>query len=494
MKFYNVDTHRNYNGLRVDTPTSGTATGIVVRNCRAYANRNHGLEDNVAGGSVDFDYCHFYGNGLGVITSTDTVGGRAGSGAHDVPAYTAPQVQGFARYPARFTLTVDDPGLIADGDIYVDSILPAFDTRGLQLGIAVVTGYSTSTSLIPKFQSWISAGRDVVSHSWSHQYFTNLNAFTIKYTGTGTAASMSISGTVLTTTITGGPGGENLNLNLANASYDTISELVATINGRGVYTATQDANCQGAVHSIGLADTTAVNIASTYTALLQKDRLMPDELSSSKAWMTANLTGLPTTRVYVYPGGMEDSQTQGWAVAAGYAGARGAFTMDLGTKDVYGRGVNVQNITSFGANPSLQHLSAADMDARMALLAFKSSVWGAPYGLFWHYNELPLSEVGNLLDGLMNHGATIMTNTQLVSWLAGQSPVAGTTTYVSPATGADADFRPTGSSPVVNTGADMGSGFKYDVLGVDQSWLGPSWEMGAYALVPNSGPYVLVVR
>lgn len=485
INFYNVDAHRNYDGLRFD----GAATAIKVENCRAYANRDKGIQDNT--GAANYSYCHFYGNGLGVVTSTDFAGGT--DGGHNIVAYKAPQVQGFARYPARFTLTVDDPGLVTSEDSYVDSILPAFDARGAQLGIAVVTGYSLSTSLISKFQSWIGAGRDVVSHSWSHQYFNNLNGFTIRYTGTGTAATMSISGNILTTAITGGPGGENLNLNLANGSYDTMSELVATINGRGVYTATQDANCQGAVHTITLADASAVNIMSTYTALLQKDRLIPDELSASKAWMTANLTGLPSTRVYVYPGGFEDSQTQGWAVAAGYAGARGAFTMDLGTKDVYGRGVNVQNITSFGANPSLQGLSASDMDARMAMLVFKSSAWGAPYGLFWHLNEMSATEVGNLLDGLINHGAMIMTNTQLVSWLSGQSLVAGTSTYVSPATGPDPDFRPTAASPTVNAGADLGSEFKYDVLGMDQSWMGSGWEMGAYALVPSS-PYVVVVR
>src|SRR5581483_3852045 len=501
LKFYDVDSHRNYNGLRVDAPSSGTASGIVVRNCRAYANRNHGLEDNVSGGSVDFDYCHFYGNGLAVVTSTDTVGGVAGSGTHDVAAYKQPLVQGFTRYPARITLTVDDPGLVANGDVYVDSILPAFDARGLQLGIAIVTGYNTSTSLIPKFQSWINAGRDVVSHSWSHEYFTfpspdpTPRAFTIHYTGTGTAATVTISGNHLTTSVTGGPGGENMDLDLTNPSYDTISELVATITGRGVYSAAMDPRAMGAAHSIGISDASGQDIkGATYTAVFQESRLEPDELSTSKAWMTANLTGLPSTRVFVYPDGLEDSQTQGWAVAAGYAGARGAFTMDLGTKDVYGRGVNVQNITSFGANPSLQGLSATDMDARMAMLVFKSSVWGAPYGLFWHYNEMPVTEVGNLLDGLINHGATIMTNTQLVSWLGGQSLVAGTTTYVSPATGADANFRPTAAFPTVNSGADLGSEFKYDLLGVDQSWMGSAWEMGSYALVPATGPWVLVVR
>src|SRR5581483_11382034 len=486
INFYNVDAHRNYDGFRFD----GSATAITVKNCRAYANRDAGIQDNT--GVSKFSYCHFYGNGLGVVTSSDTAGAR--DDGNNVAGYSAPQVQGFARYPARITITEDDPGLADGGDTYVDSMLPAFDARGAQLGIAIVTGYAGSTALIPKFQSWINAGWDVTSHSWSHQYFSNLNGFTIRYTGAGSAATMSISGNVLSTAVTGGPGGENLSLNLGNASYDTMSELVATINGRGGYSAALDPTCQGAVHSIALADVSAVNIKTDYSTLLQKDRLIPDEMASSKAWMSANLTVLPSTRVYVYPGGWEDSQTQGWSVAAGYAGARGAFKLDLGNKDVYGRGVNVQNITSFGVNPWLQGKSTQEMDAMMAALVFKSSVWGVPYGVFWHKDDLSIAEVGNLLDGLIHHGATIMTNTQLVSWLTGQAPVAGTTTYVTSATGTEADFRPTAVSPTVNTGADLGSGFRYDLMGVDQSWMGSGWEMGAFTLVPGSGPFVVMVQ
>jgi hypothetical protein len=491
MKFYNVDAHRNYNGFRFDTPTSGSASGIVVKNCRGYGNRNHGLEDNTGGG-VNYSSCHFYGNGLAVVISTDTAGGVDGGG--NLPAYTAPQTVGFQKYPARITLTVDDPGMIVGADGYVDNILPLFDGRGIQLSVAIVTGYDVSNQLISKFQSWINAGRDVVSHSWSHQYFTYPNAFTLHYTGTGTAATATISGNHLTTAVTGGPGGENLNLDLTSAAYDTMSELVATINGRGVYTAVEDPNSKGATHSIGLADVNAQDIkGTTYTALVQESRLMPDEISTSKAWMNANLTGLPSVRVYVYPGGVEDASTQGYAAAAGYTGARGAFTMDLGTKDVYARGVNIQNITSFGANPNLQGLTAQQMDARIASLVWKSSVWGAPYGVFWHKDELSTTEVGNLLDDLVTHGATLMTNTQLVSWLAGQNETGTTTYYVAAATGAEADLRPTRSSPVVNAGTDLGAGFAFDLEGVDQRVFGSGWEMGAYAYI-GQAPFVVVVE
>jgi hypothetical protein len=298
---------------------------------------------------------------------------------------------------------------------------------------------------------------------------------------------------VLTTTVTGGPGGENLSLNLANASYNTMSKLWSTIAGKSGYTAVGDPNAKGAAHSIALADVTTQDIkTSGYTVQIQESRLMPDEMASSKAWMTANLTGLPTTWVYVYPGGQEDTSTEGYAAAAGYRGSRGALSMN-GVKDVYSRGVNIQNITSLGVATPLQHLSAAEMDARIGALVWKGSVWGAPYGIFWHTNELTPTEIGNLLDALIAHGATIMTNTQLVDWLYGTSQVGTGTFYTSAALGPDPDLRPTLASPVVNKGMDLGVDYALDLEGVDQRVFGSSWEMGAYAVV-QGGTFVVVVE
>lgn len=582
LKFYNVDAHRNYDGFRF----SGATAGVVLKNCRAYGNRNYGLEDTSSTSSANYSYCHFYGNGIGVLPSTDISGGV--NGGNNVAAYTEPQVVGFRKYPARITLTDDDPGL-TDQSGYVDSWLPEFNARGVQPSIAIVTGYDPSGAMIAKFQEWINAGRDLNSHSWSHQYYQPATAFTIKYTGTGTAATMTISGTTLTTTVTGGPGGQNLNFDLTNPTYNTVAGLVAAISGQSGYTATQVITAatdsitlapvaaqdiktttysaqfrqasvfwiryvgtgtaatlsvtgttlttsvtggpggenlsfdltnpaydtvselsytigqrsgyqagmvstgKGKAHSITLADLGDQDIkGAAYVTQVQASKLEPDEMSSSMTWMNANLTGLPPTRVYVYPGGQEDSSTEGNAAAAGYAGARGALSMS-GVRDVYGRGVNVQNITSLGSVPGLQGLTQAQMDATMGALVWKSSVWGAPYGIFWHLSELTPTEIGNLLDGLIGHGATIMTNTELVNWLLGQSQTGTTTYYVAAATGPEADLRPTSSSPVVNAGTDLGSAFAYDIEGMDQRVFGPGWEMGAHVMV-GQPTFVVVVE
>lgn len=61
-------------------------------------------------------------------------------------------------------------------------------------------------------------------------------SFSLQYTGAGSAATMTIDATTLTTLVTGGPGSEDLNITLAD--LPTISELVEFINNHAAYGAT----------------------------------------------------------------------------------------------------------------------------------------------------------------------------------------------------------------------------------------------------------------
>ena len=61
-------------------------------------------------------------------------------------ADTPPNVRGFMRYPARITVTYDDPGLIDGSHQYIQSLLPMIQAKGVPLSIAVVTGYDFPSS------------------------------------------------------------------------------------------------------------------------------------------------------------------------------------------------------------------------------------------------------------------------------------------------------------------------------------------------------------
>ena len=487
---YNSDAHRSYQGFRFD----GSASAVELKNCRAYANRTYGLLDNT--GAVTYSYCHFYANNLATGVSTD-VGGAPGpkDGGNNIAADTPPEVREFMRYPARVTLTYDDPGLIDGSHQYLEEVLPIIQAKNVPLSIAVVTGYELSQELVPTFQSWINAGWDVNSHSVSHQYFTYPNAFTIQYTGTlASNVTLSISNKQFTITAPGDPNAQvNWDLSssgtdLVPTGLDTLSALVYTLNQRGVFAITADPNMKSAVKSEDLADVVSQDIKSApYLLQMDKTRLMTDEMNWSMAWMNANLTGLSTTRVYVYPGSHEDSSTETIAVAASYAGARGAGSMQPSplAASTLATGIDVQNILSQGVAPVFQNLSDAQLMNKLRALVFKSGVWGVPFGIFWHVNELTPHQVGTVIDALKSSGATLMTNTQLVNCLLGAKQNFGTTSYVDAAAGADADFRPTQSSPAVHAGAVLADEYRYDLMGVDRNAFGPEWEIGAFAFIPE---------
>src|SRR5205085_1468112 len=118
-------------------------------------------------------------------------------------------------------------------------------------------------------------------------------------------------------------------------------------------------------------------------------------------------------------------------------------------------------------------------------LVFKSAVWGVPFGIFFHVNELTQHQVSLMLDTLRSSGATLMTNTQLVNYLLGTQHNFGTTYYANSASGAPVDSRPTPASPAIDQGATLSDEFKFDLMGIDQTQFGSGWEMGAYAFVPE---------
>lgn len=491
IHLYNTDAHRNYVGYRFD----GTPTTIELKNCRAYANRTYGLMDNT--GAVIYSYCHLYANNLATGVSTDVTGAPGPiDGGNNIAADTPPNVRGFMQYPARITVTYDDPGLVDGSHQYIEALLPMIQSKGIPLSIAVVTGYALSQQLIPTFQSWINAGWDVNCHSVSHQYFVFPNAFTIQYTGSAaTSVTLSISNNQFTISAPGDPNAQvswNLSssgMDMVPSGLDTLGGLVYTLNQRGVFSVTEDPNMKPAVKSEDLADVPAQDIKSSpYLLLEDKTRLMTDEIGWSKAWMNANLTGMPANRVYIYPGSYEDTSTEAITVGDGFSGARGSGSMDPAPNaaTVAASGIDVQNVLSQGVVPNFQNLSDSQLANKLQAMVFKSAVWGVPCGIFWHVNELTPHQVGVMLDTLKSSGATLMSNTQLVNYLLGTQQNSGTTYYADVTTGPPVDLRPTQASPVVDHGATLSSEYEYDLMGINQNLFGSGWETGALVFVPEN--------
>ena len=128
-------------------------------------------------------------------------------------------------------------------------------------------------------------------------------AMTIQYVGAGSACTMNITNTALTTTVTGGPGGQNLNLDLTALATDTLGELVAVIAAQtSVYTCTLGANAdpEAACPSL-LTNVTGQDIRTgqyVVTAQAGKmDYVVPAVLGSIQYAITTRVPRVSASRV-----------------------------------------------------------------------------------------------------------------------------------------------------------------------------------------------------
>ena len=198
------------------------------------------------------------------------------------------------------------------------------------------------------------------------------------------------------------------------------------------------------------------------------------------------------------PGTYGDALTENIANGLGFKGVRGTGSLSStwvlgGADSTLAKGYDAFNILSQGVVPNYQILSYQQMRNRVSQDVFKNALWGRPIGYFWHVNELRPDEVENFMDALVQGGATLESNTQMVNFLlscqandvAPPGYVSGSY-YACPSSGIEADFRPTVNSPVRDVGANLGAEYQYDLLGINQNSYGAGSEIGAYAYVPEN--------
>ncbi len=550
IHLYDTDANMNYVGYHFDG-CSGGGCNFELKNCRAYGNRTYGIVDNVQG-AVNYDYCHLYGNYLATAIAVD-VSGTPGpaAGAHNVAAQTAPWIRRWQRRPAYTTVTYDDPGLVQYSDTYVNGLLPIMSEKEIPLSIAVVTGGTYSQSIVGEVQGWVQAGWDINVHSVSHQYWNPpsttpcnddagpipCDAFLLSYVGTGS----------YTISITHSGGGGNLTLTTspydpacyhswdltpvppggtaAPGQIDTLADVISTLEGQpNCYavdaTAYDNEFAKGRAHAISLADTFSsagvpgpmtlpaiLPAASDCTSssatpgciLFDQINVETDEMTWAASWFTQNLSGLPglnlSDMVYVMPGTYGDALTESIANGLGFKGVRGTGSLTstwvLGGADAtLAKGYDAFNILSQGVVPNYQGLTYQHMRNQVSQDLFKNALWGRPIGYFWHVNELRPDEVENFMDALVQGGATLESNTEMVNLLLSCQAndlvppgYVGGSFHVCPSSGGEADFRPTVNSPVIDVGINLGTEYQYDLLGINQNLFGTGWEIGAYAYV-----------
>lgn len=531
-----VTFHNLGNATFLNTQTVTVLTANSTQFTASFTHANYGptsesvgtaaLAIPIIGTAVAYDHCHFYGNGVGSPIALDVEGGVAGAG--NIAPNTDPHIASWHNYTPRFTLTYRGPGFQFGSDVALNAQLPALGTAPLSIGIA--TNYSYAGSLISQFNAWLAAGYDLNSMGLSAASYANANTFTVKYTGTCTAAALTISGgppaTTFAITASGGtcPGGDSFSFSIGSAS--TLAQLKAALIANGKYTVAWVQPCGSCAWIAGSAmlaqDLAALSgqdvRTATYSVALNVDQFLKDETAKSQTWVQTNLIGWGTTWVYLYPATLFNPTSAGVPTieqdvagsgSPAYKGAVGASSMELGRDGLSGafdavasNGVDAQGLSTYSL-AGWANLTPIALQASVQAAVEQASAWGVPLSLYWQSGFISNGQLALVVADLQAAGATLMTNRDLVSFLYGKASVATLPSGFcacwawTPEVGTF-NLAPTYLSPTVGAGATLSGSYQSDLNGVTQPQIWSAinaatsatvsktgWDIGAQAVVPS---------
>ena len=347
--------------------------------------------------------------------------------------------------------------------------------------------------------AYVTAGNEIISHGWSGTRTNTMNAFTatkagssivIAATRTDANDSSTWSGTL--TLDAEAP------IDLMNASYDSLNEVIAYLAGKGVTIGSATGqllynDTTFKPKSISLAAGT-YNIDTTQTLLFHENSLLTTEMKDSKAYLESKITPyLPawTCKSFAYSGGYNTANSQSYALGtAGYSQALGLSTDVAGVASARLESINMAIVRSIDMDLAFGDTDADIKNNLYNLLTGLEQI-GAVSGIGSHgFSGFTEAQWGYLLTHLAAWSGTITKGTfaEVMDWVrANDDHVTGTVSYKC-STGTDScwplngDYGLQPDSPAIGAGVlitglhDQATPAK-DYPGVDVTW-GPS--IGAY--------------
>jgi hypothetical protein len=240
--------------------------------------------------TITANYPGIAGNSITLTAAT--------SGAGTVTASGATLTSGTGN--TLFTLMSDDYGLYTNQINYMFS-------EGSVSGIKATIALATSSTV---------TGATVILDNISR------NLFSIQYVGSGSACTLTVNDSTLTTSATGAPSD---NLNVSFATYSTIQQVIDYINSTGKYNAILLSASSGTLNSSGQFDIqTALPIKTGVVNLTANIQAVIDTLNSSSSPYVnatrftnpqADLPAFNTAPLYMKGGSDGTSSVTDWANA-----------------------------------------------------------------------------------------------------------------------------------------------------------------------------------
>jgi hypothetical protein len=161
-----------------------------------------------------------------------------------------------------FSLTSDDNTTL----LYWDSLSHLANSKSIPLTHAMYTGDDFTTAVETSVwwdtaNSFVSRGNQIECHTMSHPQLDIFSACSVQYVGAGSAATITIVNDSLKTTVTDGPGGENIAISLTSSNYRLFYQVHNYIDGLAAYT------CKDAYS----ADRNDISLSRYYKAVSAQD-------------------------------------------------------------------------------------------------------------------------------------------------------------------------------------------------------------------------------
>lgn len=160
-----------------------------------------------------------------------------------------------------------------DGSISLDLDLTQDAFATLQQLVTYINGQNGYRCIMNRYGQALLASSEL--DAVSAATIRTPTALAIHYVGAGSACTMTTTNAALNTTVTGGPGGEALTIDLTTAATDTLGELVAYIESLAAYTCTlgpnadMDASCNALLTNVTTQDIRT----STYNLTAQAGKM-----------------------------------------------------------------------------------------------------------------------------------------------------------------------------------------------------------------------------
>jgi hypothetical protein len=385
--------------------------------------------------------------GAGTITVNDEVTGAS------------PKLERSARTGVA-SFQIDDSSYLSNGWFSTIAGI-AMSEYGFPMAIALST-IDMTPDLWASLRALVLQGHDVSAHTRRHVAIGGLDAFAVQYTGTGSSAVLSVGSGRITTTITGGPGGENLDVALTGTAGNACTAIAAS----GPYTCTITA-IRAAALAADLATVAAQDIKTApYTVAFDPALLFAEEILGSKADIEANI-GIPgyQLKTFIAPNCDSSAEAQAYMLSSGYLLARG--------RPGYAGSYDLSNLTTFNTF----NLLASDLGTTPEEIQYTvGSIleWAKERGAFisiYAHSEAQFSadQWRVIFATAKASGIPVMTLSQAADHIVGNAtgvlPAGSTTdgglTWTRTFTD-NSNFRLRYGSPLIDAGADVGLTTDFD--------------------------------